>query len=134
MRLTWSRATSTKVPGGCNATSTQRPAKSSVERRQATQPTSTSTTPALKVLGSDDAGGVRHREDVLSGGSYESSNDQRLHFGIGDSTAVDKVEIHWPSGSIESVSLPAVDRYFAVEEGKGLVPSVYDSVALSSAK
>jgi hypothetical protein len=80
------------------------------------------------------AGGVRHREDVLSGGSYESSNDQRLHFGIGDSTAVDKVEIHWPSGSIESVSLPAVDRYFAVEEGKGLVPSVYDSVALSSAK
>jgi hypothetical protein len=80
------------------------------------------------------AGGVRHREDVLSGGSYESSNDQRLHFGIGDSTAVDKVEIHWPSGSMESVSLPAVDRYFAVEEGKGLVPSVYDSVALSSAK
>ena len=80
------------------------------------------------------AGGVRHREDVLSGGSYESSNDQRLHFGIGDSTAVDKVEIHWPSGSIESVSLPAVDRYFAVEEGKGLVPSVYDSIALSSAK
>ena len=80
------------------------------------------------------AGGARHREDVLSGGSYESSNDQRLHFGIGDSTAVDKVEIHWPSGSMESVSLPAVDRYFAVEEGKGLVPSVYDSVALSSAK
>jgi hypothetical protein len=80
------------------------------------------------------AGGVRHREDVLSGGSYESSNDQRLHFGIGDSTTVDKVEIHWPSGSMESVSLPAVDRYFAVEEGKGLVPSVYDSVALSSAK
>jgi hypothetical protein len=80
------------------------------------------------------ASGVRHREDVLSGGSYESSNDQRLHFGIGDSTTVDKVEIHWPSGSMESVSLPAVDRYFAVEEGKGLVPSVYDSVALSSAK
>jgi hypothetical protein len=74
------------------------------------------------------AGGMRHREDVLSGGSYESSNDQRLHFGIGDSTAVDKVEIHWPSGSVESVALPAVDRFFAVEEGKGLVPSVYDTL------
>jgi hypothetical protein len=80
------------------------------------------------------AGGVRHREDVLSGGSYESSNDQRLHFGLGDSTAVDKVEIHWPSGAVESVTLPAVDRYFVVEEGKGLVPSVYDSVAPSSGK
>jgi enediyne biosynthesis protein E4 len=80
------------------------------------------------------AGGVRHREDVLSGGSYESSNDQRLHFGLGDSTAVEKVEIHWPSGAVESVALSAVDRYYAVEEGKGLVPSVYDSIAPSSAK
>ena len=80
------------------------------------------------------AGGMRHREDVLSGGSYESSNDQRVHFGLGDSTHVDKVEIHWPSGAIESVSLPAVDRYFVVEEGKGLVPSVYDSIVQSAAK
>jgi hypothetical protein len=74
------------------------------------------------------AGGVHHREDVMSGGSYESSNDQRLHFGLGDATSVDKVEIHWPSGAVEPVSLPSVDRYFVVEEGKGLVPSVYDSM------
>jgi hypothetical protein len=80
------------------------------------------------------ANGVRHREDVLSGGSYESSNDQRLHFGLGDATHIDKVEIHWPSGAFESVSLPAIDRYFAVEEGKGLIPSVYDSIAQSSGK
>jgi hypothetical protein len=80
------------------------------------------------------AGGTRHREDVLSGGSYESSNDQRLHFGLGDSTAVDKVEIRWPSGAVESVALPAVDRFYVVEEGKGLVPSVYDSVAPSLVK
>jgi enediyne biosynthesis protein E4 len=71
------------------------------------------------------AGGTRHREDVLSGGSYESSNDQRLHFGLGDLTTVDKVEIHWPSGATESVSLPAVDRFYVVEEGKGLLSGVY---------
>jgi hypothetical protein len=80
------------------------------------------------------AGGVRHREDVMSGGSYESSNDQRLHFGIGDSTTVSKVEIHWPSGLVEQVSPPSVDRYFAIEEGKGVVPSVYDSIGQNSAK
>jgi hypothetical protein len=74
------------------------------------------------------AGGLHHREDVMSGGSYESSNDQRLHFGLGDATSVDKVEIHWPSGAVEPVSVPSVDRYFVVEEGKGLVPSVYDSM------
>jgi hypothetical protein len=65
---------------------------------------------------------------VLSGGSYESSNDQRVHFGIADATVVDGVEIHWPSGLVEKVSLPSVDRFFVVQEEKGIVPSVYDSM------
>lgn len=72
------------------------------------------------------AGGMRQRGDVLSGGSYASSNDQRPHFGLGKSTSVDDVEIHWPSGKIEHVKLPAVDRFYTIEEGKGVIPSVYD--------
>jgi len=80
------------------------------------------------------AGGMRRREDVLSGGSYESSNDQRVHFGLGDSAAVDKVEIHWPSGAVESVALPAVDRFYVVEEGKGVIPSVYHGIAVNPSK
>jgi enediyne biosynthesis protein E4 len=80
------------------------------------------------------AGGVRQRGDVMSGGSYESSNDQRLHFGIGESTAVNKVEVRWPSGFVEQVSLPGVDRIFAIEEGKGVVPSVYDGIAQSQGR
>jgi hypothetical protein len=75
------------------------------------------------------AGGLRQRGDVMSGGSFESSNDFRLHFGLGDSTKVDKVEIRWPDGKQETLALPGVDRYFAIEEGKGLVPSVYDAIA-----
>jgi hypothetical protein len=75
------------------------------------------------------AGGMKRRDDVLSGGSYESSNDQRVHFGLGQTTSVSDVEIHWPSGGVEHISLPSVDRYFAVEEDKGLVPSVYDNIA-----
>ena len=58
-----------------------------------------------------------------------SANDQRLHFGLGQATQVDKVEIHWPDGQEEIVTLPSVDRFFAIEEGKGLVPSVYDATA-----
>jgi hypothetical protein len=66
------------------------------------------------------AGGVRQRGDVFSGGSYASSSDQRLHFGLGAATKVDKVEIHWPSGATEQIALPAVDRIFAVVENKGI--------------
>jgi hypothetical protein len=73
------------------------------------------------------AGGMRQRGDVLSGGSYSSSNDPRLHFGLGSATAIEKVEIHWLSGALEKVTLPSIDRFFTVEEGKGVVASVYDA-------
>ncbi len=66
------------------------------------------------------AGGIRQREDVLSGGSYLSSNDLRVHFGLGDAVRVDSVEIHWPSGNKESIQLPALDRIYTVTEGKGI--------------
>jgi hypothetical protein len=64
--------------------------------------------------------GMKQRQDVLSGGSYASSNDQRVHFGIGDATTMDAVEIHWPGNAIEQVKLPGIDRIFTVEQGKGV--------------
>jgi hypothetical protein len=73
------------------------------------------------------AGGIRQRGDVLSGGSYLSSNDMRVHFGLGDQSKVDLVEIRWPSGAIEKITLPSVDRIFSVEEGKGIIGSFCSS-------
>jgi enediyne biosynthesis protein E4 len=64
------------------------------------------------------AGGIRQRGDVLSGGSFASSNDPRLHFGLGSATAVDSIEIHWPSGKTERWRVPALDRFYTIEEGK----------------
>jgi hypothetical protein len=66
------------------------------------------------------ANGIRQREDVMSGGSYISSNDQRPHFGLGDATDAGTAEIHWPSGAKEIVKLPGVDRIFTVKEGQGI--------------
>jgi enediyne biosynthesis protein E4 len=66
------------------------------------------------------AGGVRQRADVFSGGSYASSSDPRVHFGLGDSAKIDKVEIYWPSGTREQISAPAVDQIVTVVEGKGV--------------
>ena len=67
------------------------------------------------------AGGARQRGELFSGGSYASSSDQRLHFGLGAATKVDRVEIHWPSGAKEEITIPAVDRIYTVKEGKGIV-------------
>jgi len=65
-------------------------------------------------------GGVRQRADVFSGGSYGSSSDQRVHFGLGPATKVEKVEIQWPSGTKQELAAPAIDRIFSVEEGKSV--------------
>ena len=76
------------------------------------------------------AGGMRQRGDVLSGGSFASNNDSRVHFGLGTTAKVDKLEIQWPDQTREQITLPAVDRYFTIQEGKGIV----DGIASGSAK
>jgi hypothetical protein len=62
---------------------------------------------------------VRQRDDVVSGGSYESTNDPRVHFGLGNSTVIDSVEVRWPSGAREHFPVPQVDRIIPLAEGKG---------------
>jgi enediyne biosynthesis protein E4 len=66
------------------------------------------------------AGRVRQRADIFSGGSFSSSSDLRVHFGLGTMSEIDKVEIYWPSGKIEVLNKPPVDRILTVVEGKGL--------------
>ena len=40
-------------------------------------------------------------DEVRSGSSYSSSNDMRVHFGLGQASKVDSVQIRWPSGLVE---------------------------------
>jgi hypothetical protein len=67
--------------------------------------------------------GMRQRADVLSGGSYISSNDQRVHFCLADATSIDSVEIRWPGGTKETVKLPGFDRIYTITEGKEITGS-----------
>jgi hypothetical protein len=87
------------------------------------------------------ANGMTQRDDVMSGGSYNSSNDQRLHFGLGDATDAGSAEIHWPSGAKQTVRLPAVDRIYTITEGVGITgalcegkPCATDGQAHASSK
>ena len=80
------------------------------------------------------ANGIRQRQDVLSGGSYVSTNDQRPHFGLGDATDAGNAEIHWPSGVKETVRLPAIDRIFTITEGHGVTSMFCDGQPCSVTK
>jgi enediyne biosynthesis protein E4 len=52
------------------------------------------------------------------GGSYQSANDPRLHFGLGTVTEVDRVEVRWPTGVIDRFSGVDVDAGYLLREGE----------------
>jgi len=68
------------------------------------------------------AGGMTQTDEVHSGGSYLSQNDLRVHFGLGSATKIDSLEIHWPSGRTQTLTDLAVDHFYSVLEGVGIVP------------
>jgi hypothetical protein len=68
-------------------------------------------------------GGHSQIDEVMSGSSYYSQNDLRLHFGLGRAAKADRVEIAWPSGAKETFrDLPA-KHLVVIQESKGIVSS-----------
>jgi hypothetical protein len=67
-------------------------------------------------------GKLRQRGEVVSGGSYASQNDTCPLFGLGAATKVDRLEVHWPGGTIETFDVPAIDKTVTLNEGKGARP------------
>ncbi|MBI1763288.1 MAG: CRTAC1 family protein [Acidobacteria bacterium] len=58
--------------------------------------------------------------EVRSGGSYYSQNDLRVHFGLGKAAKVKTLEVHWPSGAVDTLNDVAVNQVVYVKEGAGL--------------
>jgi len=77
-------------------------------------------------------GGKVQAQAVTSQASYVSSNDPRLHFGLGSATTAD-IEVHWPNGGVETFREQACDRLITILEGKGIVPGrPFTSIAAAS--
>lgn len=55
-------------------------------------------------------------DEVRSGGSYYSQNDLRVHFGLGKTTKIKSIEILWPSGIINKIENPDLNRIHIVKE------------------
>jgi len=66
------------------------------------------------------AGGVRQRREVVSGAVYCSQNDMTLHFGLGGAMKIEKLEIKWSNGDLETIDVTAIDRVITITQGKGV--------------
>jgi hypothetical protein len=56
-------------------------------------------------------------DQVTGGGSYLSTNDLRVHFGLGASEAVKSVKIRWPSGAEDVFQDVKANQFLTIREG-----------------
>jgi hypothetical protein len=59
-------------------------------------------------------------EEVKAGSSYLSTSDSRLHFGLAADTVMDKVEIRWPNGNLETLRNIPADAIYTITESQGI--------------
>lgn len=64
------------------------------------------------------ANGVTQTAEVRSGASYLSTNDPRLHFGLGKARQADTIEVRWPSGLLQRFENVAAGEFFVITEGQ----------------
>ncbi len=72
--------------------------------------------------------GFTQTKQAKGGMSYMSAQDPRIHFGLGQRTSVDALEITWPSGAVTRLSNLPVDRIISVKEDAGIVPAHFPQV------
>ena len=63
-------------------------------------------------------------EEVKAGSSYLSTSDPRLHFGLADDPVMDKVEIRWPNGNVETLNKVLADAIYTITEGQGITGTI----------
>ena len=76
---------------------------------------------AIGALVTATVGGRRLVREVRAGASYLGQHDLRVHFGLGRATSVDRLEVRWPNGRIETVQSVAARQVVTMSEGAGIV-------------
>ena len=68
-------------------------------------------------------GGRKQAQEVVAQSSFYSSNDPRLHFGLGAATIAD-LTIRWTNGAVETIARVKADQFITIREGRGIVRAV----------
>jgi hypothetical protein len=67
-------------------------------------------------------------QQVTTASGFSAQNQRRLHYGLGDAEAVDRVVIRWPSGREQTIERPAVDTLHHVKEPSDSAQGTRDGV------
>ena len=67
-----------------------------------------------------EAGSRVQTSTVRGDGSYLSYSDLRAHFGLAEATRVERLEIRWPSGLVETATGLTANQFYVAREGGGI--------------
>lgn len=67
------------------------------------------------------AGDKTWYSQLIAGGSYQSSSQKHLTFGLGDVKHIDRLTVEWPSGLTQEFPALPVSRRFVLVEGEALL-------------
>jgi hypothetical protein len=62
------------------------------------------------------AGGKTQTKWRVSGSGYLSKSDFRIHFGVGDASRIERIEIRWPSGKTQMFEGAEVNQLMTITE------------------
>jgi hypothetical protein len=68
----------------------------------------------IKITGNS---GLVQYNHVTTAGSYASSSDKRVHFGLGSDSLIREIELRWPSGTVQVLHNVKVDQILKITEG-----------------
>jgi enediyne biosynthesis protein E4 len=60
--------------------------------------------------------GLTQYNHVTTAGSYASSSDRRVHFGLGKDATIKEIELRWPSGKVQTVRNVNADQILKITE------------------
>ncbi len=66
------------------------------------------------------ANGRKQIREVNPYGSYRSQSSHLVHFGLGPATRVDRLQVRWPSGTVEELKGLEAAKFYTITEGRGV--------------
>jgi hypothetical protein len=62
------------------------------------------------------AGDSSQIREVNCGNGYAAQSSLRVHFGLGESTQADRIEVRWPSGTVQVLEKVKANQFLSISE------------------